>query len=105
MRRYLRHDASTGALLLVLADLWQGEHEITEYPVVGESGQPVRNQPDLDGAAVDYAPGAYGARYCVRRPGRSALWLAVDPSAVEPMRFPCRIAANPRNRRCDWCAA
>jgi hypothetical protein len=62
MTKTLRHDASTGELRLVYTDLWNGQHERTEYRVTGEreGGRPVRNRPELDGTPVlGTVPGLY----------------------------------------------
>ena len=53
MRKFLAHDAETGELRLVYTDLWDGQHERTEYRVTGGRGGGVlRNHADLDGREV-----------------------------------------------------
>lgn len=70
MRKFLSHDATTGELRMVYTDLWDGQHERTEYRVTTERerGFKVRNRPDLDGREVHgvapdlYLPGPLGGR-------------------------------------------
>ena len=106
VNRYLRHDAPTGELRLVLADLWNGTHEVTEYRVLNEDGRLVRRREDLDGAAVLYSPGFDGTMHEVPRPWPAQnLRIRVESAPVVETRSDCRRALNPRNRRCGGCEA
>ena len=107
MRKYLRHDDESGELHLVYADLWQGNHEVTEYRVMnryddgGSDLRVIRGRPDLDGTVVHgTAPD---------------LWIRTGPMSLQypvyteagarsvPVKTPCPRASNAR-RKCALCA-
>lgn len=97
----LRHDAETGELLLVMADLWDGQHERTEFRVANGDGKPLTGHEDMDGRKVLgragdwYVKTEFGVRIPVRvMPGERA----------EVQRTPCPKATSPR-RKCALCAA
>ena len=104
MRKQLQHDSDTGELRLVYTDLWDGNHERTEYRVMSDrvDGRPVRNRADLDGTPVlGNVPSLY-----IRNPsgfGETLIWteqVATGPT----VKTPCPAAANAR-RKCAECSA
>jgi hypothetical protein len=104
MRKFLSHDSQTGELRLVYTDLWEGQHERTEYRVTGwrTGGEVLRNMPEYDGAPVyGNAPGLY-----VKPPvgsGQIPVWT--EEISVGPMvKTPCPKAVSSR-RKCALCAA
>ncbi len=102
MRSYLQHDSETGRLLLVIVDYWKGQHERTEFHVVGESGRPVRGQAHLDGLpAYHDAAGTWWVRMGGGRPPVPFAVKAGERSETE--RTPCPRAENKR-RKCTLCA-
>lgn len=104
MRKTLVMDAETREMRLVYADLWDGQHERTEYRVVSDraGGHVLRDLPDYDGAQVHgHAPGLY-----VKRGPWGELTVPVwtEETPVGPtVKTPCPRAANAR-RKCALCA-
>ena len=101
MRTFLHHDEASGELRLVYTDLWDGQHERTEYLVTGDrGGDVVRNRPDLDGAPVfGTVPGLYikDAHGCP-----VAVWTQEAATALT-VKTPCPRASS-RRRKCELCA-
>jgi hypothetical protein len=101
MRKFLAHDES-GELRLVYTDLWNGQHERTEYRVTGgRGGDVLRNHDDLDGREVFgtvpglYIKGALGAPI--------AVWTqetAIGPTVKTPCR---RLASKSGRAKCTLC--
>ena len=104
MHKFLSHDEASGELRLVYADLWDGQHERTEYRVMSErtGGHPLRNMQDMDGREVfGHAPdlhiklGPWGERTAM-------VWT--EERAIGPtVKTPCPKAGN-RRRKCALCA-
>lgn len=104
MRKTLAMDAVTREMRLVYTDLWEGQHERTEYRVTSDrtGGHVVRNMPELAGTPVlGTVPGLY-----IQGPGRrrsAVIWT--EQTAVGPtVRTPCARAASAR-RKCALCVA
>ena len=104
MRKFLAHDAETRELRLVYTDVWDGQHERTEYRVTSEraGGNVVRNRPELDGKPIlGTVPGLYfrnGSGF-----GETLVWT--EQTAVGlTVKVPCPRAVNAR-RKCTLCAA
>jgi hypothetical protein len=109
MRKFLSHDSETGELRLVYTDLWDGQHERTEYRVTDmRGGSPLRGNAfrELDGREVTgTAPDLY-----LPPRGRTLstdfvprVWT--EPTAIGlTVKTPCPKAVNPR-RKCALCAA
>jgi hypothetical protein len=106
MRKQLAVDPATREVRLVFTDLWQGEHERTEYRVL-----------DLDGGRVhERHPGEWGhllgqpvhgqpppGRYYVHRRGWPDTEFRTEDTAAGPtVKTPCPKATNPR-RKCPLC--
>ncbi len=96
-------DAETREMRLVYTDLWDGQHEHTEYRVMSDrtGGHVLRNLPDYDGAQV------YGQApdlYVKRGPwGERTVPVWTEPVAVGPtVKTPCPRASNAR-RKCSLC--
>jgi hypothetical protein len=104
MIKTLVHDAETGELRVRYHDVWQGNHEVTEYRVTDMrgGGDVVRNRPDLDGRPVlGMVPSLY---YRIQRaPWDVRIWAEETP-AGETVTTPCPKAANAR-RKCALCGA
>jgi hypothetical protein len=101
MRKYLQYDPETRELRLVYTDLWDGQHEQTEYRVTGSrGGDVVRSRPDLDGEPVlGTVPGLY-----IEGPQGAAIPVWTQDAAVGPtVKTPCPKASNAR-RKCGLCA-
>lgn len=102
MRQYLRHDEASGELLLTMTGLWNGQHERTEYHVLGDSG-PLRGFPEFDGVPVTRSGGQWVA--VVREPFRREIPFRTDPAErAETQRAPCPRAVS-RRRKCQLCQA
>lgn len=105
MRRYLAD--VDGALRLVVLDLYEGTHERDEFRVVGSDGRPVRTTafPEAAGLPVEHEWGPTEGEYYVRMGAmRTRVRVHIEPTAIGPTeRTPCRLAANPRNRKCAQC--
>jgi hypothetical protein len=105
MRKTLRHDPDTGELRLVYTDLWQGQHERTEYRVWTrfDDGERVRNRADLDGREVSgVAPDLYIANRVPGAISHTLIWT--EPVPVGPtVKTPCPRASSAR-RKCSLCA-
>ena len=99
MRTFLSHDEASGELRLVMTDLWDGQHERTEYHVVNSDGKPLRNRGELDGQQVY---GRAGDWY-VKPTGREVR-VNTDPGErAATVRTACPKAEN-RRRKCALCA-
>lgn len=97
-----------GALHLVVLDLYDGKHERDEFRVTGSDGRPVRAAafPEAVGLPVEHEWGPAEGEYYVRM-GQfgTRVRVHIEPTAIGPTeRTPCRLAANPRNRKCAQCA-
>lgn len=102
MVKTLVHDAETGELRLRYSDLWQGNHEVTEYRVMDarEGGRTVRKRADLDGRQVlGIAPDLY-----IRDQWGYVTHIWTDNAPVRSDKTPCPRASNAR-RKCGQCAA
>jgi len=103
VKKTLVMDPETREMRVVYADLWDGQHERTEFRVTAERGGPVvRNRPEWDGATVDgTVPGLYVK--ALVPDGRFPVWT--EETAVGPtVKVPCPKATNPR-RKCALCTA
>ena len=109
MHKYLEHNSETGELRLVYVDLWDGQHERTEYRVTDmRGGAPLRggHWASMDGRAVSgHAPDLYlkpvGPFSAADRAPR--VWT--EERAVGPtVKTPCPRATNAR-RKCALCAS
>ena len=101
MRKFLHHDPDTRELRLVYTDLYNGQHERTEYRVTaGRGGEVIHRRADLDGTPVlGAAPLLYFKNYSAVVP----VWT--EETAVGlTTKTPCPKAANTR-RKCALCAA
>lgn len=89
MIKTLVMDPETREMRVRYADCWRGQHEVTEYRVIGHRYQPepVRNRPELDGLAVHgTVPGLY-----VKRPagtGQAPVWCE-EIQAGPTVKTPC----------------
>jgi hypothetical protein len=106
MRKFLSHDLESGELRLVFADLWDGQHERTEYTVVNSDGSRMRNRPELDGVTVWQDTGPEGFRwYVLGATSNHHRYISTEGTA-ETVRTPCRRLASPSGRaKCALCAA
>jgi hypothetical protein len=101
MRKFLSHDTASGELRLVFTDLWDGQHERTEYRVIDDEGRPLRRQQERDGAQV------YGqaANWHIKGPAGNYIRFVTEQTATGPtVQTPCPKTAN-RRRKCDLCQA
>ena len=99
MRTFLQHDEASGELRLVMADLWDGQHERTEYHVVNSDGTPYRRGAEFDGLQVY---GHAGSWY-VKPMGREVRVNTLPGERAETVKTPCPKAEN-RRRKCQLCA-
>lgn len=103
MRKQLVHDTAAGELRLVYTDLYNGQHERTEYRVTNSrvDGSVIRTRQDLDGVAVHgTAPDLW-----ISAPLGQHIPVWTEQVAVGPtVATPCPRVAN-RRKRCDLCAA
>lgn len=101
MRKTLAHDPETRELRLVYTDLWEGQHERTEYRVTsGRGGGPLRNMADWDGLAVF---GTVPGLYVLGADGWTQIHVWTEETAIGPtVKTPCPRAANAR-RKCALC--
>lgn len=101
MRTFLHHDSDSGELRLVMTDLWNGQHERTEFRVINDDGTTVRRGQEFDGLTAH----RFGNVWQTRR-NSAAPWMSfsVQQSAVDvTSKTPCPKAAN-RRRKCTLCA-
>ena len=101
MHTFLHHDEASGELRLVMTDLWDGQHERTEFRVTGDDGRPVRRGQDFDGLPAH----RFGNVWQTRRTS-AAPWMSfsVQDRAVDvTSKTPCAKAEN-RRRKCALCA-
>lgn len=104
MRKFLSHDSETSELRLVYTDLWDGQHERTEYRVTSDrvGGHVVRNMAEWDGRPVlGNVPGLY-----VKSADRYhdiPVWTE-ETAIGQTVKTPCPKAVNAR-RKCALCAA
>jgi hypothetical protein len=103
MRSYLRYDEEAHQLKLVLTDLWDGQHERTEYPL---AGQTARGR-ELDGARV--TGNGYAEPYrAVTGTGimqRRVQFDTVPGYRAQTVKTPCRRLASKSGRaKCALCA-
>ena len=105
MRSALRHDPDSGELRLVFTDLWNGQHERTEYRVVNDDGRLVRRRDDLDGLPAHRDPA--GGWYIKIGPSHSQrdIKLRTEHQAVTAtIKTPCRRLASKSGRaKCALC--
>jgi len=101
VKTFLRHDAGSGELHLVMADYWDGQHEETAYTVVNGDGMPLRGRADMDGVTV---LGSAGDWY-VKAPAGGRIPVRTQAGQRSgTVRIGCQRATNPR-RKCAICAA
>ena len=104
MHKYLSTDEATGGLRLVYEDLWDGQHERTEYRVMSDrtGGHQLRNMQDLDDREVY---GCAPALYVKLGPwGEQTVPVWTEETAVGvTVKTPCAKAAS-RRRKCALCA-
>jgi hypothetical protein len=104
MRKFLSHDEESGELLLVYTDLWNGQHERTEYRVLSAraGGHVLRNLPDLDGKDVQ---GTAPDLYVRLGPwGERTVPVWTEDRATGPtVKVLCPKATNARSK-CSRCA-
>ena len=101
MRTFLSHDEASGELRLVMTDLWNGQHERTEFRVINDDGTTVRRGQEFDGLTAH----RFGSVWQTRR-NSTAPWMSfsVEQRATgETVKVPCRKAEN-RRRKCTLCA-
>jgi hypothetical protein len=101
MRKFLYHDPEARELRLVYTDLWDGQHERTEYRVTSDrGGDVIRGRADLDGTPVfGTVPGLY-----IRNAHGGHVQVWTQEVAIGPtVKTPCPKATNPR-RKCALCA-
>ena len=99
MRTFLQHDEASGELRLVMTDLWEGQHERTEFRVVNSDGTPLRRGKEFDGLQVY---GRAGAWYVKPLGHEVRVNTAIGERAVTTQ-TPCPKAEN-RRRKCTLCA-
>ena len=99
MQTFLSHNSETGELMLVMADLWDGQHERTAYHVVNSDGTPMRRGAEFDGLQVY---GTAGAWY-VKPLGREIRVNTQPGERAATVKTPCPKAEN-RRRKCALCA-
>jgi hypothetical protein len=103
VRKFLAHDPESRELRLVYTDLWNGQHERTEYRVTGgRSGDVLRNHADLDGREVF---GTVPGLYIKGAVGGTTIAVWTQETAVGPtVKTPCRRAASKSGRaKCKLC--
>jgi hypothetical protein len=104
MRTFLSHDEASGELRLVMTDLWDGQHERTEFRVVRDDGSVMRNRPELDGKQAHEDRGAYYPWYIqVGDMGGRSRFRTEDRAVDLTAKVPCPKAEN-RRRKCALCA-
>ena len=102
MRQFLSHDAESGELRLVFTDLWDGQHERTEFAVVNEDGSPIRRGQEFDGLPV-YGNGA-GGHYVKLGPMGREVPVRTYGSTATTVKTPCRRLASKSGRaKCALC--
>jgi hypothetical protein len=99
MQTFLHHDEASGELRLVMTDLWDGQHERTEFRVINSDGTPVRQGAELDGQQVY---GRAGSWY-IKPMGHEMRVNTLPGERAVPTRTPCPKAEN-RRRKCALCA-
>ena len=99
MRTFLSHDEASAKLKLVMTDLWDGQHERTEFTVVNSDGTPIRRMAKLDGLQV------YGraGEWYVKPLGHEVRVNTLPGERAATTRTPCPKAEN-RRRKCTLCA-
>ena len=102
MANYLQQDSTSGRLMLVMADYWEGQHERTAYDVVSADGEPIRRRPELDGTTV-YGSAHTGWYVRTSHGAHVPVWTLPGQQAVT-VRTACPRAENKR-RKCTLCAA
>ena len=101
MRSFLSHDEASGELRLVFTDLYAGQHERTEIPVVNDDGSPVRRGQEFDGLPV-YYNGHLGHFVKVGPARRDVPVKTVGLAATT--KTPCRRLASKSGRaKCTLC--
>jgi hypothetical protein len=103
MRTFLSHDEASGELRLVMTDLWDGQHERTEFRVVSDEGRPIRKGQNFDGLTA-YRD-AFGGWYAKVGPSLREARFAVEKLAVREAKTQCRRLASKSGRaKCALCA-
>ena len=101
MSRYLRYDPDARQLMLVLTDLYRGQHERTEYPLAGNTSRGL----EFDGARV--TGNGYAEPYrAITGTGimQRRIPFDVEPAPQVTTRTPCRRLASKSGRaRCALC--
>ncbi len=104
MRTFLSHDKASGELRLVMTDLWEGQHERTEFRVIRDDGSVMRNRPELDGKHVHEDRGAFYPHYVkVGEFGGRQGFRSEDRAVDLTSKTACPRAEN-RRRKCALCA-
>jgi hypothetical protein len=99
MKTFLSYDETSGKLRLVMTDLWEGQHERTEFRVVNSDGTPLRRGAELNGQQVY---GRAGEWYI--KPLGHEVRVNTDPSErAVTTKTPCPKAES-RRRKCALCA-
>ena len=103
MHTFLHHDEASGELRLVMTDLWDGQHERTEFRVIDSDGRPVRRGQDFDGLTA-YRD-SFGGYYVKRGQwGEREVHVTAEQRATgETVKTPCPKVASKR-RKCALCA-
>lgn len=105
MRTFLSHDKASGELRLVMTDLWDGQHERTEFRVIDDDGRPVRRGERFDGE--DAYRDSFGGYYVKVGPSfdRRTVNFRAEQTATGPtVKTPCRRAASKSGRaNCALC--
>ena len=114
MRRYLTVDEATREYRLVITDLWDGQHERTEFRVLTDSGDPLRARAGTEdpaswtvGRPVQEDRGAFYPYYVTDdRLFRTKIRFRVENTATGPTVITtCRRLASKSGRaRCPLCA-
>ncbi len=103
MRQFLSYEAESGALLLVLTDLWNGQHERTEFVVVNDDGSPVRRGQEFSGLPVHRGPD--NRHYVKVGPAGREVRVRTSGESATTFKTPCRRAASKSGRaKCTLCA-
>jgi hypothetical protein len=101
MHKFLSHATETGELRLVYTDLWEGQHERTEYRATSArvGGHVLRNLPEHDGTQVyGNVPGLY-----IKAPMGGHIPVWTEETAIGPtVKTPCPRATNSR-KKCALC--
>jgi hypothetical protein len=103
LQRTLVYNPEARELRLILAELWNAQHERTEYRVINDDGTPVRRGQEWDGqTAYTDSPGAGG--YYIRGVGGRRITFRTEKTAAAESKTPCRRLASRSGRaKCPLC--